>query len=178
MFKIVIAKDGRKVVIRSIVPSDIKRAKEFTNSLNSVIAEGIYILFTKKCTVEEEKEWIKKAIARVRDDHFTFVAECDRKIVGTATIAKEIGTMSHVATIGVMIRKGYREMGIGSMLMQALIDTAQQMKVKIVKMDAFATNKRALNLYKKFGFKQAARIPRLIKLKGKLVDNIILIREL
>jgi RimJ/RimL family protein N-acetyltransferase len=178
MFKIVTAKDGRKVVIRSIVPSDIKRAKEFADCLNSVIAEGIYIIFTKKCTVKGEKEWIKKAIARVREDHFTFVAECDGKVVGTATIAREIGTMSHVATAGLMIRKGYREIGIGSMLMQALVKTAEQMKVKIFKLDVFATNKRAWNLYKKFGFKQVGRIQKHDNLKGKLVDRIILIKKM
>ena len=178
MFKVVTAKDGREVVIRSIVPSDIKRAKEFADCLNSVVAEGIYIIFNKKCTTEEEKEWIKKAIVRVRDDHFTFIVECGGKIVGTATIAREIGTMSHVAAAGMMIRKGYREIGIGSRLMQTMIDTAKLMKVKLIKLDVFATNKRAWNMYKKFGFKQVGRIQKHDNLKGKLVDRIILVKKM
>jgi len=178
VFKIITAKDGRKVVLRSIVASDVKRAKEFVDCLNSVISEGTYILFTDKLSVDAEKEWIKGAIARVRNNHFTFIAECEGKIIGTATLAQDIGTIKHVATAGLMIQKGYREMGIGSEMMKILIETAKHIKVKLVKLNVFGTNKRAQSLYKKFGFKEVARISKLNNFKGKFVDDIIMIRKM
>jgi ribosomal protein S18 acetylase RimI-like enzyme len=44
-------------------------------------------------------------------------------------------------------------------------------------LSVFSTNKIAMNLYKKLGFKKVARIPKQLQYKNKLVDEIVMIRE-
>ncbi|MEM5834891.1 MAG: GNAT family protein [Candidatus Aenigmatarchaeota archaeon] len=41
-----------------------------------------------------------------------------------------------------------------------------------------ANNKVAIKLYKKFGFKQVARIPKIFIYKGKYVDDIWMMKKL
>jgi ribosomal protein S18 acetylase RimI-like enzyme len=53
-----------------------------------------------------------------------------------------------------------------------------QPKPKIIRLSVFPTNKPAIGLYKKYGFKKAARIPKQLQDKGKLLDEIIMLLEL
>jgi len=51
-------------------------------------------------------------------------------------------------------------------------------KPKIILLSVFSTNNIAINLYKKFGFKKVAKIPKQFQYKGKLVDEIVMMRYL
>ena len=51
-------------------------------------------------------------------------------------------------------------------------------KPKIIRLGVFPTNKPAISLYKKLGFKKVARVPRQFQYKGKLVDEIIMLLSL
>jgi ribosomal protein S18 acetylase RimI-like enzyme len=45
-------------------------------------------------------------------------------------------------------------------------------------LSAYAKNKSAITFYKNLGFKEVARIPKQAKIKGKLVDEIIMLKYL
>ncbi|PIV12707.1 MAG: GNAT family N-acetyltransferase, partial [Candidatus Nealsonbacteria bacterium CG03_land_8_20_14_0_80_36_12] len=49
------------------------------------------------------------------------------------------------------------------------------LKPKIIRLSVFPTNKAAIGLYKKLGFKKVAKISKQIQYKGKLVDEIIML---
>jgi len=51
-------------------------------------------------------------------------------------------------------------------------------KPKIIRLNVFPTNKPAISLYRKFGFKKVAKIPKQISYLGKLIDEIIMLRRL
>ena len=51
-------------------------------------------------------------------------------------------------------------------------------KPKMMRLSVLETNKRAMDLYKKFGFKTVARIPKQILIKRKLVDEIVMLKEI
>lgn len=109
------------------------------------------------------------------------VAEENNKIVGTASIHLSPGRQEHIGNFGITIQKGYRGMGLGSYLMGEIIKLAKKElkpKPKIIRLSVFQTNKRAIRFYQKFGFKRVAEIPKQIKFKGKLVDEIIMLLEL
>jgi len=178
VFKIFTAKNGKEFVIRSIVASDLSRVKEYTDYMDSVIAEKDYILLKKKVSLEEEIKFIKKAIIGPEKDSYTFVVECDKKIVGTTTTNKKMGVMDHIASTGFVIRKEYRSIGIGNEMIKIAIATAKKMKCKILELEVFSTNKRAISLYEKFGFKKVARLPKTIQRRGKLIDEFIMFKEL
>ena len=51
-----------------------------------------------------------------------------------------------------------------------------KLKPKIIKLGAFSTNKIAISLYKKMGFKKVAIIPKQINFNNKLIDEIVMLK--
>ena len=52
------------------------------------------------------------------------------------------------------------------------------LKIKIIRLNAFAANKRALAFYKKMGIKRLGRIRGGLKYYGRFMDEIILVKYL
>ena len=170
------AKDGRGVVLRSIRWEDLDDCLEFINSL---VEEGADILVDKKGSREEEAEWLGKRLTRVvRGEIIDIVAEVDGKVVANSEVEKRSGLMSHVGCLGIGIKADYRGIGIGTQIMQALTEESRKTGLKVLVLDAFATNKTAHALYRKMGFQEAGRIPKAICRHGKYVDLIRMTLEL
>jgi len=167
-----------KVVFRTMTENDIKRVKEYAEYINSVIDEDDYILIDKKVSLKEEKEWLKRNLKAYENNEFTIVAECEGKIISVATVKKLPWRMNHVASMDIAIKEGYRSIGVGSEMMKLLIEKARLMKCKVFKVSALSTNKRAIGLYKKFGLKKVASIPKQMQRKGKLIPENILVMDL
>ena len=58
----------------------------------------------------------------------------------------------HRAEFGISIVKQYWGLGIGSLLLAALIDSAKSSGYEQLELEVVAENERAITLYKKFGF--------------------------
>lgn len=174
--------DGKKIKIRKLFKRDLRNVKEFQNFINSLIEEEAKIKVNKKFSLKEEKEWLSKELKEIKKQKRVFlVAEENNKIVGTASIHLGPGRQEHIGNFGITIRKGYRGMGLGSYLMDKIIKLAKKElkpKPKIIRLSVFQTNQPAIKLYRKFGFKKVAKIPKQIKFKEKLIDEIIMLKEI
>ncbi len=170
------AKDGRKVVLRSVRWDDLEDLIEFIDSLAD---EGADILRTERVTREEEAEWLGRRLARIDNGELIDgVAEVDGKVVANSEVQKRTGMMSHIGDFGIGIRSGYRGIGIGTEIMKALIEESKKAGLKILVLDHFASNKHARALYEKMGFREMGRIPNGIYKSGKYIDLIRMVREL
>lgn len=169
----------KKITIKKFSKKDLKNAKKFQYFINSLIAEKAQILRNKKLSLKEERKWLKETLGGInKHKKVLLVAECDNKIVGTTGIDLDKGQKSHIGNFGITIRNGYRGIGLGKYLMKEILKLAKKelkSKPKIIRLSVFSTNKPAINLYKKYGFKQAARIPKQLQYKGKLVDEIVML---
>lgn len=169
----------KKITIKEISQKDLKNVKKFQDFINSLVEEEAKILMKKKNSLKEEKNWLKEKIKEVKGRREVFiVAECDSKIVGTTGIGLNKERRNHVADFGITIKQGYRGVGLGKYLMTEILKLAKrELKPapKVFRLSVYPNNKPAINLYKKFGFKQVARIPKQIQYKGKLVDEVIML---
>ncbi len=174
--------DISKIKIKMLSQADLKRAKEFQKHINSLIKEEAMILLDQKQTLKEEQEWLKNELKNIkRKVQVMLVAQDGNKIVGISEIKLKRGKESHVGELGISVRKKYRGQGLGKKLMAEILKSAKKElkpKIKIVRLSVFPENKIAQNLYKKFGFKKVATIPKQLQYHGKLVDEIVMIREL
>jgi RimJ/RimL family protein N-acetyltransferase len=122
--------------------------------------------------MEEERRWFEpgtKAGMRY------LVARVDDKVVGGASIHPQTDKRAHVAEFGISIREGYPNTGIGSALTAELIEIAKQPEFEILQLSVCATNKRALHVYKKCGFKESGRLTRDIKFfDGTYSDTVLM----
>ena len=75
-------------------------------------------------------------------------------IIGTAGLSVySQARMRHCGGIGIMIHRDYQGMGVGSALMEALLDMADNWLMLVrVELSVFCSNERAVRLYEKYGF--------------------------
>lgn len=173
---------GKKIKIRKLLNKDLRNARNFQDFINSLVEEGAQILIDKKISFKEERKWLEGQLRNIKKHRIVFlVAEDDDTIVGTAGIDLGYGRQSHIGNLGITIKKGYRGMGLGACLMKEIIKSAERElkpRPKIIRLSVFPTNKPAISLYKKYGFKIVAKIPKQIQYKGKVFDEIIMLKYL
>ena len=167
------AKDGKKVILRTPGMEDLDDLLELINSL---VEEQAEIYITQKLTRQEETEWLLKVLKRLeRDEQLQLVAEVDKKVIASSGFQIQGGTEEHIGAIGIVIRSGFRDLGIGTEIMKTLIEKAAFFSVKVT-VNVLASNKQAIHVYEKAGFFQSDVIPKKHLRQGKLIDEIIMKR--
>lgn len=166
------ARDGQEVVLRTPRWEDLDDLMELINSL---VDEKAEIARTVKVTREEEAEWLPKMLASLeKDELFFLVAEAGRKIVASSDIHILSGDEKHVGVLGIVIKSGFRDLGIGTGMMKTLAEQAIALGLKVLTLQVFATNKRAVHVYEKVGFVQTGKIPKKHFREGRFIDEVIM----
>lgn len=121
-------------------------------------------------TVEQEREFLLTQ-SKAEKDIF-LVAIKDGEIVGTGNYAAfPRKRMAHRGKIGMSIRKSAWGLGIGSMLLEKLLEFAKiTAGAEIVSLEVRSDNERAINLYKKFGLKKVGCFKGYFKIDNELID--------
>ncbi len=150
--------------------------KEDAPYLNSIrllpgVREGTLALPSER--LESTQKWLDNMSA---DEHH-FVAEIDGEVVGVAGITLGKGRMRHVAKLGIMVHDDHWGKGIGSALMEALVDLCDRwLNVVRIELIVNADNERAINLYRKFGFVEEGRQAKAVFKNGEYADLIMMAR--
>jgi RimJ/RimL family protein N-acetyltransferase len=167
------ARDGRKVVLRTPKWEDLN---DLLQMINALVAEEADIVRSEEVSKIEEIDWLARALSRLeKDEVFYLAAEVDGKVVANSDInRRQGGHDSHVGAIGIAIKDGYRDVGIGMQMMRTLIEQSRKMNLKVLTLSAFESNKRAIHVYEKVGFIQTGRIPRKFFREGKYIDEVIM----
>jgi RimJ/RimL family protein N-acetyltransferase len=170
------ARDGRKVVFRTPRWEDLDDLLELINSL---VQEKAEIIVDSKFTREQEADWLGGMLAGVeRNEVVYFVAEVDGRIVASCDLHRGKGSEAHVGVVGIVVKKGFRDLGIGTEMMRAMIEQAVRWRLKLLVLSVFATNGRAIHVYEKIGFVQTGRVPMKHFREGKYVDEISMAKVL
>ena len=121
-------------------------------------------------TVEEEAEFLASEL--VSQTSVTLVAKRDGKIIGNARFTGELKERTrHRGDIGISVLKSEWGAGLGSRLMEALLDFAKNTAhIEVITLEVNQTNKRAIALYEKFGFKKTGIFEAFTKIDGKYID--------
>lgn len=111
-------------------------------------------------------------------DHRTnIVAVLDGAIVGSAGIWQGTGRRRHSAGVGVSVHDDFHRRGIGSALMAALLDVADNwLDLKRLELTVFTDNAPAIGLYRKFGFETEGTRRADTFRDGKYVDTLQMAR--
>ena len=83
--------------------------------------------------------------------------------------------MAHRGEIGICVAKAHWDRGIGTALMERLLDYAKRVaKSEIVSLEVRCDNAAAVHLYEKFGFETVGTFKGYFKIGGKPVDFYIM----
>jgi ribosomal protein S18 acetylase RimI-like enzyme len=94
-----------------------------------------------------------------REPFKLFVAEVDKKVVGTTMITKQ-GKMAYISTV--MVHPIFRRQGIARKLVESSLEYSQRKKTERAVLHVIPANLPAKGLYTKLGFKDFERIAHLI----------------
>ena len=124
---------------------------------------------TFRISREKEAKFIER-FSKSKND-VMYVAECEGKIVGNAIVERNrIARYSHRAEITVTVLRDFWGKGIGSRLMQMMIDFAKGAGIEILYLEARSDNERAISLYKKFSFVCIGVYKNFFKIEEKYYD--------
>jgi L-amino acid N-acyltransferase YncA len=161
--------DKRTLDIRDAVADD---AAVLAVIYNQGIVDRIATLETEERTPEERRAWLDARDPR----HPVIVAVADGQVVGfgSLNVFNPRKAYDHVADFSIYIERSWRGKGVGSRLLQALIERARQIGYHKLVLSAFPFNEGGVALYKKFGFRTVGIYKEQGLLDGRWVDTIIM----
>lgn len=169
-------KDGTIVKLRAPSWSDIDDMVEFVNSL---VHEGALIGTNKIITRDMEIDWISKHLTDIeRDKKIGIVAEVKNKLVGQIEVRLLGGSSGHVGQLVIALSNDYRSKGIGTEMIKEAEDRARLIGCKIMTLEVYANNTRAINLYKRLGYHLVGSIPKGFLKDGNYIDKTIMVKEI
>jgi ribosomal protein S18 acetylase RimI-like enzyme len=77
-----------------------------------------------------------------------------------------------------VVKTGFRDLGIGTKMMRALIDHGKKIGLKLLVLSVFATNTRAVHVYEKIGFFVTGRVPGKHFREGRFIDELTMAKVL
>jgi RimJ/RimL family protein N-acetyltransferase len=120
----------------------------------------------------KELEVVNKLI---REKNSTLiVAIVDGQIIGNIDInGSQRKRLFHTAWVGMGIHNDWQNKGIGSQLLTYAMNWANQNEhLKLITLEAYATNFAAIQMYKKHNFKETGRIKNFFFQDNQYLDNI------
>lgn len=116
-----------------------------------------------------------KKIKHLSENGKYLVAEKDGRIVGHVLLAPMgLEAVAHVFRLTIVVHPGHTGKGVGTALMAALLDWAQNdERVQKVELLVRAPNEKAIRLYKKVGFAEEGRLKKRVRLPdGQFIDDV------
>ncbi len=147
-----LTKNNVPILIRS---ANIQDAEQILFVSKSVLDEEVFQLTAShefKMSLDQEKKWIQSFLDST--GKLLLVAEIENQIVGQLDFSSgHRQRISHTGDFGVSILKKYRNIGIGSLLLQTLIEWAKSTnQIEKINLQVHSTNIHAISAYKKNGF--------------------------
>lgn len=179
MKKYFTTKNGQTIELVEANQSDFEAILKFVNQLAK---ENSFLSFNPghEITREEEQKWLSNTLESMKNKAAkVYWARFGSEIVGCVDVHRGSSVRQwHIGTIGLMVRKDFRGQGLGKFLLQFIIDQAKIEGIRTVKLDCFADNTVALNLYLKMGFVEYGRLPEGVWRKNKFSDLISLSQQI
>ncbi|MCG3206794.1 MAG: L-amino acid N-acetyltransferase AaaT [Anaerolineae bacterium] len=161
-----------KVIIRAITMSDLEDVLEL-RSMPKAQQETLQLPFPSREALREQME-------NRSPQRWVLVAEAEDsgKVVGTISVTQSSRSrQAHTATIGMAVHDDYHNRGIGSKLLAAAINLAENwLNVSRVELTVFVDNPAAIHLYEKHGFVREGRLRRYAFKNGQFADVFIMAR--
>lgn len=175
--KEVACKDGRTAMLRAAHPDD---AAEMVRFLVDVCGETEFLLAypeeRQNLTIERERAFLTNIAED--DNELMLTAWVDGHLAGVANISFSTRMkMRHRASVAISIRRAYWNLGLGTALLNALVDAAKaRPEVRQVELEFIEGNRRAQALYEKVGFRVVGVHPDAFVLKDGAMKNAYLMQ--
>jgi ribosomal protein S18 acetylase RimI-like enzyme len=169
-------KDGKRIVIRTARWADLDGYAAMHRALHQErVMAGTYDADTRL----GGELLSKRLILAATGAGILLLIEADGQIGGEGFLTPSNGDGS--ITLGIAIRKEYRNLGIGRRLMLALEGEARRLGKRRIDLTVWAVNPAARHLYTSVGYREMGRFPNWIRsdlAPGGVSDHVWMIKDL
>ena len=161
------------VTYREVETADAKGLMDFLKTVGNETDNLSFSGESLKLTLEAEKRFITRFKANKKN--LMLIAECDGEIVGNASVERNrTPRYSHRAELSIVVKKDFWGQGIGTRLMELLIEFSKESGVEILELEVRGDNERAIKLYEKFGFYAFGNYKNYFKINNKYYDALLM----
>lgn len=153
-----------------------KDAEALVKYITTVGGETDYLSYGKdtfNISPEREARFIER-FKRNKKDIMLIALDGESVIANASLESNRVQRYSHSSELSITVLKEYWGRGIGSRLMEMMIDFARSVGTEIIYLEARSDNERAFALYQKFGFEKNCDIKRFFKIDGKYYDATVM----
>jgi putative acetyltransferase len=125
------------------------------------------------------REHWRQRLANPGNDTYSLVAVADDRVVGLLGLHTfpNRPRRHHVATIGMGVHDDWHGKGIGTVLLRAGIDLADNwLNLKRLELEVYTDNEPAIHLYERFGFEREGTLRQHAFRDGRYVDSYTMAR--
>ena len=155
------------ITYREAEPSDAGKFLEYCKIVGAETdnltfgAEGLSL------SISQEADFIRKFAGN--PGSIMLVAFDEGELIGTGAVSVISGKprFAHRREIAISVRKDYWGKGIGTGLMNLLLDFAKKSGAEVLELEVRSDNEAAIALYKKFGFEKIGTNEKFFKINGE-----------
>ncbi len=153
-------------------PINVEDADQYCIWLNDLEVSSNLLMFNHQLNLEREKIILQDMIKNGAQV-FAIIDAANDKLIGNCSLFR-INERNRKAEIGIFIGdKNYWSKGYGFQALSLLIDYGFNiLNLNNIMLEVFGFNKRAINSYKKVGFKEIGRRREAVIVAGKKHDEI------
>ena len=158
------------VIYREAEPSDAGKFLEYCKIVGRETdnltfgAEGLPL------SISQEADYIRKYAGN--PNSVMIVAFDEGELIGTGVVSVVSGRprFAHRREIAISVRKDYWGKGIGTGIMNVLMDFCKKSDAKVIELEVRSDNEKAIALYKKFGFEKIGTYKKFFCIDGEYYD--------
>jgi len=159
-----------------VIPTAEEHAEGLYRCLDSVARERIHLALVEATPLEGVRSFVRALVSGLGVQFLAIDAAND--VVGWCDIVrKPLEGFRHAGQLGMGVASQMRGAGLGRRLATAAIDGAWAIGLERVELDVFASNERAIGLYRSLGFGEEGVRRRARKL-DEVYDDIVLMARL
>lgn len=174
----VILKNGQSIILHS---PDMFDAEQLLEHMRQTSAETEFMSrYPEEIMVSVEAEARLLQMIENDEDNFMLAAYIDGKMVGNAGVTRIRDNIKyrHRATFGISLREEFCDLGLGTLMLQEILEFVKQTAFEQLELSVFGDNLRAIHVYEKAGFVRTGVMPRAYRLKdGSYHDEVQMVYQ-
>jgi RimJ/RimL family protein N-acetyltransferase len=146
-----------RISIQTIKKPSVELFRDAIKYVNRNLKEGAFdqIATNAPIPLREARKWRE---AMLSGHQVCAIALVSGKVIGVSHLNIGHGRRAHTATLAITVDKYYRRQGVATALMTSITNQAKEKGIRVIIAEPSEVNVAAINLLKRFGFKEAGRI--------------------
>jgi putative acetyltransferase len=154
-----------RITVRHAEPEDYE-------ALHQILSGPRAIAGTTQLPFSSAETW-RKRLSERPEGLYTLVACVDTEVLGSLNLLTDPARwrMRHTGRIAIAVRDDWQGKGVGTVLMEAALDLADNwLNLTRIELHVYTDNSAGIGLYEKFGFEVEGTHHRFAFRNGKYVD--------